>query len=255
MKEDSLKKGRPANVVRPEGASGIVLVCEHASNHIPADLRGLGLSPQVQVSHVAWDPGACAVARRLSERLDAPLVACGISRLVYDCNRPPDSPGAMPQKSEVFDIPGNHGMSTEERLSRVASYYEPFRCALRHTIRTRETSALVTIHSFTPIYFGKRRSVEIGILHDSDARLADAMLAIADRHTGLKVARNEPYGPSDGVTHTLREHALGDGLPNVMIEIRNDLIADPASQDAMSDTLAGWMAEALASLPARAKRA
>ncbi|MDW4499679.1 N-formylglutamate amidohydrolase [Sulfitobacter sp. D35] len=248
-------KGRPANVIRPDGASGIVLVCEHACNFIPKDLRCLGLSPEVQVSHAAWDPGAFAVAMRLSESLDAPLIFSGISRLVYDCNRPPDAPGAMPEKSEVFDIPGNRGMSTEERLSRVASFYEPFRATLAKTIVDTRAQALVTVHSFTPVYMGARREVEIGVLHDEDARLANAMLDAATAHTDLAVRRNAPYGPEDGVTHTLREHGLSNDLPNVMIEVRNDLIADAPAQDGMASMLSGWIAAALAGPAAQEVRA
>ncbi|XDB00294.1 N-formylglutamate amidohydrolase [Sulfitobacter sp. LCG007] len=253
--ENSQFKGRPANVIRPDGASGVVLVCEHACNFIPPGFRGLGLTPEAQVSHAAWDPGAFALAQRLSDRLDAPLVSSGISRLVYDCNRPPESPSAMPEKSEIFDIPGNRHMSAEDRLSRVVSYYDPFRRALAETIRDAGARALVTLHSFTPIYFGKPREVEIGILHDSDTRLADAMLEGAGRHTTLKVRRNAPYGPQDGVTHTLREHGLANGLPNVMIEVRNDLIADGAAQDAMAEMFAGWIGAAMDQIPAEKARA
>ena len=99
------------------------------------------------------------------------------------------------------------------------------------------------MHSFTPVYFGKPRAVEIGILHDADARLADAMLAAAG--PAYRTLRNEPYGPEDGVTHTLKEHGLSNGVPNVMIEVRNDLIQDEAGQRVVADYLAGLLIESL----------
>lgn len=229
-------------VSRGNGRSPIVLVCEHASPHIPAAFDGLGVSPAGRSSHVAWDPGAVAVARAMSLALDATLVSSLVSRLVYDCNRPPHAKSAMPWRSEAYDVPGNHDLTDAEKRARVACYYTPFRDRLASEIARRADPILVTIHSFTPVYNGQPRDVEIGILHDSDSRLADAMLHIAPHRD---VRRNAPYGPEDGVTHTLKEHAVVHGHLNLMIEIRNDLIADEASQVAMAQMLASWITQAL----------
>lgn len=233
-------------VENPSGAGRWVLVCEHAGSWLPPALGGLGLAPDLLTSHIAWDPGALAVARAMSRILDAPLVAQLTSRLIYDCNRPPDSDGAMPEVSEVHRVPGNAGLTEAARRARIEGVYLPFRDAVAACI-DRQTAApgdvaLVTVHSFTPVYKGVRRAVEVGILHDTDIRLADAVLAVADRD--LVVRRNEPYGPADGVTHTLRTHALPRGLANVMIEVRNDLIGVPAHQDAMAARLARWLTAA-----------
>ncbi|UWR21151.1 N-formylglutamate amidohydrolase [Sulfitobacter sp. S190] len=232
-------------VVNADAASPVVLVCEHASHRIPDEFNGLGLSATARESHIAWDPGAMAVARGMSHMLDATLVAARTSRLVYDCNRPPHAPDAMPARSEVFDIPGNRAMTDAERQSRVATYYTPFHDALAACLAARRDPVMVTIHSFTPVYHGKHRAVEVGVLHDSDARLADRMLALAPGTVTHKVARNEPYGPQDGVTHTLRTHALPHGHRNVMIEVRNDLLLDAAAQGKMAQTLSGWIKAAL----------
>ncbi|MEO9827107.1 MAG: N-formylglutamate amidohydrolase [Paracoccaceae bacterium] len=231
-------------------ASKVVIVCEHASAHIPATFNNLGLSDDALQSHIAWDPGAMAVATRMMDALDAVLIAAKTSRLVYDCNRPPDAHDAMPARSEVFDVPGNAGLSAEQKTARVVGYYEPFRTTVAQIMERIADPVLVTVHSFTPVYHGAMRDVEIGILHDSDARLADALLSNAD--TDHIVRRNEPYGPSDGVTHTLKEHGLAGGHLNVMLEIRNDLIANVADQAAMADMLAAWIASALAKTEAAA---
>ena len=114
------------------------------------------------------------------------------------------------------------------------------------TIKRVDAPAIVTVHSFTPIYHGKPRNVEIGILHDSDTRLADAMLAVASEFTDLNVERNEPYGPQDGVTHTLKEHGLAHGHPHVMLEIRNDLITTEAEQRQMAEMISNWLRAAMA---------
>ncbi len=233
---------KTVEVSRRSGRSPIVLVCEHASSHIPAAFADLGISPEARESHVVWDPGAIAVAQAMSLALDATLVSSTVSRLVYDCNRPPDAPDAMPAHSEAYDVPGNRDLTDAERRARIARYYAPFRDSLASEIARRTDPIIVTIHSFTPVYNGEIRDVEIGILHDRDSRLADAMLGSAPNHD---VRRNAPYGPKDGVTHTLKEHAVRHGHLNVMIEIRNDLIADEISQSAMAQTLSGWTGRAL----------
>lgn len=252
--DQSYSESRPtASVINAHGRSPVILVCEHAANHIPARFDGLGLSGEARTSHIAWDPGALAVARQMSNLLDARLVAAEISRLVYDCNRPPEAPDAIPAISASVAIPGNTGLSQAEKRDRVARYYVPFRDLLAGTIAAAPAPVLVTVHSFTPEYLGQVRAVELGIVHDTDARLADEMLKLSARRTSMTVRRNDPYGPEDGVTHTLRTHGLKDGLLNVMLEIRNDLIATEHAQRAMAEALCGLLAAALSSLGVDAK--
>ncbi|MFD1328629.1 N-formylglutamate amidohydrolase [Mycoplana ramosa] len=246
------EEGDPVALENADARGRVILVCEHASRQLPKALGTLGLSEEALASHIAWDPGALAVARRIASELDATLIFQRFSRLAYDCNRPPESPAAMPEKSEIFDIPGNAGLDQAARGARTQALYLPFRDALSRLVKGRiaegRAPVIVTIHSFTPIYFGQPRAVEIGVLHDSDTRLADAMLAAANRAGDrYDVRRNEPYGPADGVTHTLKEHGLANGLANVMVEVRNDLIQDEAGERAVAGYLAGLIVEGLSS--------
>ncbi|MEM7069002.1 MAG: N-formylglutamate amidohydrolase [Pseudomonadota bacterium] len=223
-----------------------VLICEHASNHFPEKFGQLGISDKVAKSHIAWDPGAYEVSKRMSAIMKAPLVKAEVSRLIYDCNRPPKATGATPAKSEIFEIPGNRDLGEIEREERYREVYLPFSKCIEETIaQAFELQSIVTIHSFTPVYEGQKRDVEIGILHDTDTRLADAMLQLAHLHSGLIVRPNEPYGPLDGVTHTLRKHGIANGVANVMIEIRNDLIETDGQCDDMAEMICGWFQEAL----------
>lgn len=244
--------GAVVELADPDGAGAVVLVCEHASRVIPPELGDLGLDAAALASHIAWDPGALAVARAMARRLDAPLVAQRVSRLVYDCNRAPGAESAIPARSELHDIPGNAGLTEAQRAARAERFYRPFRDALAGLLDRRlaagKPTALVTVHSFTPVYAGVRRDLDVGILHDRDTRLADALLAVAAAEKAFVVRRNQPYGPQDGVTHTLLEHGIARGLANVMIEIRNDLIADAAGQEAMAARLTRWLDAALAAL-------
>ncbi len=238
----------PCILTNAAGSSPVLLVCEHASNRIPAEFGDLGLSEDALTSHIAWDPGALAVAENLSAILDARLIHSTISRLVYDCNRPPEAEDSIPARSERFDIPGNQHLDPRALDRRAEAAYRPFQHLMTRTLNEMQTAVLVTVHSFTPVYFGKPRATEIGILHDTDSRLADEMLTLAGDHLPGLVQRNQPYGPADGVTHTLREHALIQGHLNVMLELRNDLIATTEQQQAMALALARTIAAALANL-------
>lgn len=244
---------RPAaRALNVRGQGQALLVCEHASRFIPASLEGLGLSDEAARSHAAWDIGALELSVELMGALDAPLVHSRISRLVYDCNRPPSAPDAIPAKSERFEVPGNVDLTQAQHATRVRDVYEPFRDLLSQTLGTRPTPpVIITIHSFTPIYRGQPRTVELGILHDGDDRAAQLLLEAA-QGSGLNTALNEPYSATDGVTHTLREHALKRGLPNVMIEVRNDLINTPAGVNRISGLLAPMLTQVVSQLTTEA---
>ena len=218
----------------------VVLVCEHASNRFPPPWDGaLGLTDDQRRAHIAWDPGALGLARGLAQALKAPLIHATASRLIYDLNRPPHAPGAMPARSEVHDIPGNADLPSSERLARTCAHYLPFHAALSELLACRlaqgQRPVLVTVHSFTPVYFGQPRAVEFGVIHDADDRLARA---IARQETGMLTRLNEPDSAADGVAHMLARHATPLGLQHAMLEIRNDLIATPEAEAGMAARLA-----------------
>jgi predicted N-formylglutamate amidohydrolase len=236
----------PVIKVNEEGGSPIVLVCEHAGRRIPKRLGTIGLAEADLARHIAWDIGAERVSRVLSRLLDAPLILQRYSRLVYDCNRPPESPDAMPVVSETTLIPGNVNLSDADRLERIELIYRPLHNAIAEVLDRRAAQRLptsfVTIHSFTPVYKGKTRTLDLGILHDRDTRLADKLLKSFPK---LDVRRNEPYGPQDGVCHTLNLHAAPRGLPYAMIEIRSDLIETERGQDEWAQRLSVALSHAV----------
>ena len=247
----SFASAASGSVLNASGAAPLVLVCEHASAFIPEAFGRLGLDEESALAHIAWDPGALDVAKAMSVALDAPLVAANYSRLLYDLNRPPNAASAMPECSETYDVPGNRGLDDAARNERVEALYHPFHARLAETIeavrhRSGRAPALVTIHSFTPIYFGQKRETELGILFDADARLAQLMLAKAPAVTRLKAEPNQPYSPADGVLHTLELHGAKGALPRAMLEIRNDLIATQDAADLVARELADLLCEAMA---------
>jgi predicted N-formylglutamate amidohydrolase len=214
---------------------------------MPWKLGSLGLAESELACHIAWDIGAEGVARLLSRLIDAPLVLQRYSRLVYDCNRPPESAAAMPVVSETTHIPGNENLRAEDKLARIAAIYRPFHAAVSAVLDARaahgQAVSVVSIHSFTPVYKGKRRDFELGILHDRDTRLADMLVKGFPK---TDVRRNEPYGPKDGVLHTVNLHAGVRGLRHAMIEIRNDLIAQERGQDEWAQRISVALGHAIA---------
>lgn len=226
--------GPAFKVTNDTGINRVILVCEHASNRVPKGLDNLGLTQEQLKSHIAWDPGASDLAHHLSSALDATLIEARFSRLVYDCNRPPEAISAMPAKTEVCKVPGNQQISAADRLSRTCDIYLPFHAELARLIAVKRAFGIVpiivTIHSFTPIFNGEHRNVEIGLLHGEDRRLADALLYLSSEGTRYDIRLNQPYGPDDGVLHSIEKQLDDVEIPYVMIEVRNDLLSKKDSR-------------------------
>ncbi len=235
----------PALVLNAMGTSPIVLVCEHASNLLPKSMGKLGLRDEDLQRHIAYDIGAEATSRILSRLLDAPLILQRYSRLVYDCNRPPEAEGAMPDISEIYEIPGNKNLLPSARLARTQEIYRPFHRAvedfLDHRAAEKRFTIMVTMHSFNPVYKGKSRDFDVGFLFDRDNWLANFLIKAFPKD---RARLNEPYGPKDGVMHTTNLHAAPRGLKHVMIEIRNDLIANHVGQNTWANHLSVPLAQA-----------
>jgi len=232
----------PEVIENPDGAGAFVIVCDHASNTVPP-AYDLGLPPGAINSHIAWDPGALPVARDLSERLDAPLLWPDISRLVIDCNRSAAAPDLVATEGEGQPVPGNRGLPDGEREKRLATIHAPYHAAIDATVDRRVAAGLATsliaIHSFTQTWHGAPRPWQIGIVFDDDQRLSAPLIEMLAADPALTVGINEPYSPADRVYYTMARHGSERGLPAVMIEIRNDLIADEPGQREWAERLAG----------------
>ena len=230
-------------VTNARGQSPFVLVCDHASNRIPAPYGDLGLSMTERVSHIAWDPGALAVSRALSILLDAPLIQSTVSRLIIDCNRDLDAPDLIWTLSENTRIAANENLAADERQYRIDHYHRPFHASIETLLEARRhadrESILVCMHSFTPVYRGTARPWPIGLLHGLDNRFTAALRdALAADGPDLNIGWNQPYAALSGVTLTLEKHGDGRGLDATMIELRNDEILEPVGVDLWSARLA-----------------
>lgn len=238
-----LAPGEPpaVTVLNRQGRAPVLLVCDHASNRVPASLAQLGL-PEAELSrHIGWDIGAAAVTERLAALLDAPAVLTGYSRLVVDCNRRPDDPTLMPEISDGTTVPGNLGLAEAERERRMRALFRPYhdRVAglLAESLGRGVVPAVVSVHSFTPVMRGFARPWHVGVLWNRDPRLAVPLLEALAAEGDLVVGDNEPYSARTGCGHTINTHCEPAGIPSVMLEIRQDLIGDTGGAHAWADRL------------------
>ena len=219
---------------RRDGRSNFVIVVDHASARIPRSLSDLGVPHSELQRHVAWDIGALAVARHVSEALDAPMVAQNYSRLAIDCNRDPKVSTSIPTMSELTDIPGNIGLSEEQRLARRAAIFDPYHGRIAALLDERQAAGrptiLVSQHSMTDIYKGVRREMHAAVLYNRDRRFAGLLLDMLRREGHLHIADNQPYFVSDETDYSIPRHGEARGLPHVEIEIRQDLLMEEVGQ-------------------------
>ena len=220
------------------GDSRLILLCDHASNHLPADYGDLGVEASQFARHIAYDIGARDLTLGLAERLGATAVLSRFSRLLIDPNRGMDDPTLIMRLSDGAVVPGNRDVDDAERARRIARFHRPYHDAVAAAVAGVKARGhvpfLVSIHSFTPVYKGKSRSVELGILHDRDVSLSSKLIKC---FPNIDARLNEPYGPKDGVLHTLNMHGFARGLAHAMIEIRNDFVSSERGQDEWAQRL------------------
>ena len=231
--------------------AGALVICDHARNAFPAAYANLGLPPAAIERHIAYDIGARWLSLELAARLAAPAVLSTFSRLLIDPNRGEDDPTLVMRYSDGAIVPGNARADATEIARRVARYWRPYRDAVEATTRamiaTGKPPAIVSVHSFTPVWRGVARPWKVGLLYDRDDRLARKLLAAlaGDGLATHEIGDNEPYG--GGLKgDTIDAVATSRGLANVLIEVRQDLLATSQTAQAWGERLARLFAKALA---------
>ena len=229
------------NLSREDSTHPLILVCEHASRYIPEALNNLGLDETAAREHIAWDIGALALAEQLSEQLGATLLSANYSRLLIDLNRPRHAPDSIPAQSEIYQVPGNRELDEATREYRRQCLFKPFHTRLQQLIDARlaegRSVRVVGIHSFTPVYYGQPRELEVGVLFGQARAYAQRMLDGLERHP-LKVAGNQPYRIDPLGDMTVPVHGDARGLESVLIEVRNDLLRSPEAVTRWANYLA-----------------
>ncbi len=230
------------------GASPLLLVADHAGNRMPRALGRLGIAAAEAERHIAWDIGIAGLGRLLADALGAALIQQNYSRLVIDCNRPPGTAASIPEVSELTPIPGNMSLSETSKAARAREIFWPYHERIEAELDRRRQAggptALIALHSFTPVFKGVGRSWHAALLYNRDPRLAHRLLALLRKEVGLIVGDNEPYFVSDTTDYTIPVHGERHGLPHALIEIRQDLIADESGQRRWADILARLLPQA-----------
>ncbi len=236
--------------LNPEGSARALLLADHAGAAIPGSLDRLGLGEVPLERHIAYDIGSRGVTERLSELLDAPALIHGYSRLLIDPNRELDDPTSICVISDGVVVPGNRDLSPEQAAARAMAFHHPYHEAIETEI-DRITArdgppAIISVHTFTRELRGRERPWHIGILWDDDGRMPVPLIDALRRDRSLVVGDNEPYSGRNRHGYTVETHAYPRGLPNVLIEIRQDLVSTDADARAWGERLAGPLAEILA---------
>ena len=226
-----------------------LVTCDHAANTVPPFVNGgsLGVDPADMARHIAYDVGAAGVARALGVLLDAPVICSNFSRLVIDPNRGEDDPTLLMKLYDGTIIPGNRHAGPEELAQRLNKLYRPYHSALAGLAARRDDTVIVSVHSFTRQFRGRPpRPWHIGLLYAVDERLARPLLARLRAEPDLVVGDNEPYsGHLEG--DAIARHAIAYERPNILLELRNDLIGTEAEQQGWAARLAPMLRDALAS--------
>jgi predicted N-formylglutamate amidohydrolase len=238
----------PVRVLRPEGGSDLFLTADHAGRMIPRALGTLGLDDHEFGRHIAWDIGIAAVTEAVSDMLGATAVLQRYSRLVIDCNRAPDHATSIPTVSEATIIPGNNGLDDAARVARRRAIFDPYHRAIGDLLDARmqagQRTVLIAMHSFTPVFHNVARFVQVGVLFHHETPLSRIMLDLLRAEGDLIVGANEPYAITDTSDYTAPVHGEARGLDHVEIEIRQDLIAEPAGQADWAMRMARVLVEA-----------
>lgn len=242
----------PYTVVQSQGRSPFLLTCDHAGQSIPRRLGSLGLPASEIQRHIAWDIGAASVTRKLAMTLDACAILQTYSRLVIDCNRSPEVPSSIATISELTEIPGNKNLAHDEVQARAHEIFHPYHNRIAAELDTRQQAgrptALVAVHSFTPVFKGVARPWHIGVLYHRDPSLGHIMLQLLTAEKDLCVGDNQPYAIGDATDYGIPVHGEQRGIPHIEFEIRQDLVADEAGQTAWAARLARLLPQAYARL-------
>jgi predicted N-formylglutamate amidohydrolase len=218
------------------GRGPAVLTADHAGLDLPAPWAWPAADRWLVGTHWSFDLGVEDLATELQQATGWPAVLSRFTRLLADPNRPLDHPDLFRTTAEGRPIHLNAGLSDVERQRRIDRLWQPYHDAVDRTVAAAPGAAVVSLHSFTPVYEGRRRALELGVLFDEDEDLARS-LGTGLSESGWTVALNEPYSGKEGLMYGAQRPARAHGRPAVEVEVRQDLLLDPDTRARLVEDL------------------
>lgn len=212
-------------VVGGSAAQPFILTCEHASERLPEPWQWGDEDRWLVGTHWAYDIGAEDLARELANALGATAILSRFSRLLADPNRDDGSMDLFLARAEGREIALNRNIDAEERERRLARLWRPFHAVVDREVARSACPVVLAIHTFTPVWHGVPREVEVGVLFDQEEELAEHTRA-ALAATGLVVRMNEPYSGRAGLIYSAGRHAARHGRRALELEVRQDLAVE-----------------------------
>lgn len=239
----------PWVILGQPASGGILVVCDHASNHVPEKIY-LGIDRALLSRHIAYDIGVTGVATFLVELSGCAAFLATNSRLVVDLNRYPEDSNVIPVASDGIDLTGNR-LDAAGHKARLERFFHPYHATLENLIQRYPPALILSVHSFTPRLESDpdgHRPWEVGILYN-DYETAATLAIERLESEGLIVGDQLPYS-GKLLNATMNRHAEANEIPYVGIEIRQDLVETSAGQErfaAILGEMAQHIAEKLAS--------
>ena len=205
-------------------ASGLLLIADHASNHVPGDVD-LGIDEALLAEHVAIDIGVDPLGRALCGLLGAPGILGAVSRLVADLNREVDKATLIPLRSDGHAVPGNAALDEAARAGRIDRFWRPYHARIAALIAANRPRMLISLHSFTPQLREdphQQRPWQVGVLYNADERAARIAIPLLEA-AGVVTGDNLPYSGRH-LNATMNAHGEANGIPYLGLEVRQDLI-------------------------------
>ncbi len=231
----------PVKLHKPSSPSDILVVCDHAGDLVPYALQDRNVSPADLSTHIAIDIGAYAVAVELAKNLNATLVSQRYSRLVADMNRPTISDQIMPAHSDEIQIPFNQNLSDTERQTRLDEIYKPYHDEIERQLNEiGESAVLIAMHSFTPkLRNAPERIWHVDLMTRTHSRFSENLKQnLEAEFPNLNIGEGEVFHMTDEGDFTVPFHGESRNIPNISIEVRNDLLRAEIDINRWAETLA-----------------
>ncbi len=207
----------------------VVLSCEHGGNRIPPEYASLFRRAQKALnSHRGYDPGSLEIGRYFARRLNAPLHAANVSRLLVELNRSVGHPKLFSEFTTKLDNSARRNVLDE--------YYFPHRQTVEENlgvkIRSGQRAVHLSVHTFTPVMNGQKRNADVGLLYDP-ARPGERQFCdlwrrrLLAENGNIRVRRNYPYlGRADGFTTHLRKQFTDRDYIGIELEVNQVWVFD-----------------------------